>query len=301
MLLKQFKTKFKKFWNTDNSKLSLLRDVFVALAFVFIIIGSLWIYTGQWFATPMVAIESGSMMHRDEPYGRYGTIDAGDMVLLVKVDSLDDIVPLAEKDDNNYYYGNYGDVIVYQPLGDEHETPIIHRAMCWVEVEFVNGQKTYTIEEYGIINHPANQPLYAPELGIRSLSRPHNGAVTVNWSHSGFITKGDNPDSNPTCDQIGGLCDEPVKLEWVTGKARMELPWIGTINLLFNDITGGQSTVGNVPSDSITCLIILITVLVSIPVGLDVYSYYQEKNQKKPEEKEIKTYYKDEQDQKPKQ
>ena len=46
---------------------------------------------------------------------------------------------------------------------------------------------------------------------------------------------------------------------------------------VFNDILGGKNTVGNVPSDSIVCLILLIVVLISIPISLDLYSYYKEK------------------------
>jgi hypothetical protein len=66
-------------------------------------------------------------------------------------------------------------------------------------------------------------------------------------------------------------------MSWISGKARGELPWIGTLNLLFNDITGGKNTLGNVPGDSLTCLVLLIFVLISIPISLDLYSYYKEK------------------------
>jgi len=74
-------------------------------------------------------------------------------------------------------------------------------------------------------------------------------------------------------------------VEWISGKARGELPWIGTINLFFNDLMGGTNTVGNVPGDCLICLFILIGVLVSIPVSMDVYAYYKEKKSKKEEEK----------------
>ncbi len=68
-------------------------------------------------------------------------------------------------------------------------------------------------------------------------------------------------------------------------KARSELPWIGTINLLFNDlVTGGfwseseEITVYNVPSDCIICLVVLIAALISIPISLDAYDYYKKKS-----------------------
>jgi signal peptidase len=275
-ILKKVKEKFLKFWRSDNSKISLIRDIFVALLLVLIILTVLWAYTGQWFGAPMVAIESGSMMHENEPFGRIGTIDAGDMVLLVKVNSLSDVVTQGAKDSNNFYYGDYGDVIIYRPYGDENLDQIIHRAMCWVE--YNEDSETYTVKEYGLYNVSS---VTIPRLGLNKWVHPtvgHNGEPIT--PHSGYITEGDNNDYS---DQVGGICDQPIKLEWISGKARGELPWIGTLNLLFNDITGGKNTVGNVPSDSIICLIILIIVLISIPISLDLYSYYKEKKEKKEE------------------
>jgi len=221
----------------------------------------------------MVAIESGSMEHPDPPFGRLGTIDAGDMVLLVKVNSKDDIVTYKSaytaEDQNHFFYGEYGDVIVYRKYGDPDDDQIIHRAMCWLEYHEDYG--TYTVENYGIINETA---VTIKELGLQGY-KP---------THSGFITKGDNPVTNKQCDQAGGICTEPIKLEWISGKARSELPWIGTINLFFNDLVDGsfwdeheETTVYNVPSDSVTCFIILVAVLISIPVALDLYDYYRPK------------------------
>ena len=277
--LKDFKDLFLRFWHSDNEKISLIRDIVVALLVVLIILMALWAYTGQWFAAPMVAIESGSMMHEDEPFGRLGTIDAGDMVLLVKVNGRDDIVTRggdfsgakAQGEGGLQTYSEYGDVIVYKKYGRSDEDQIIHRARCWIEYNETYG--TYTVEEYGLYNKTS---VTIGELGL----------MKYKPSHSGFITQGDNPITNNRCDQAGGICSEPIRPEWITGKARSELPWIGTINLLFNDlITGGfwdeseEITVYNVPSDCITCLVVLIVVLISIPISLDVYDYYRRKSQ----------------------
>lgn len=265
---KKFKEKFLKFWRTDNGKISLIRDVMIALILVLIILTALWAYTGQWFGAPMVAIESGSMMHENEPFGRIGTIDAGDMVFLVKVNSRSDVVTKAARDSNNYHYGDYGDVIIYRPYGDENEDQIIHRAIYWVEYHEESG--TYSVE-----GNPDNQNvklINIPEIGLESYVPEH--------PHSGFITKGDNPRTNTECDQVSReICLDLIKVEWISGKARGELPWIGTLNLLFNDIVGGKNTVSNVPTDSIICLILLIVILISIPISLDLYSYYKEKKE----------------------
>ena len=261
---KKVKDKIIYFWKTENSKISIVRDILIAFLLVLIILTALWTYTGQWFGAPMVAIESGSMMHLDEPYGRIGTIDAGDMVLLVKVSKRSELSTYIQKDPDNYHYSKYGDVIVYRPYGDTERDQIIHRAMCWVEYNEEYG--TYTVEGYGVENETS---ITIPELGLRKYVVPNN-------PHSGFLTKGDNPVTNDRADQApGGICNEPIKMEWVSGKARGELPWIGTLNLLFNDIIGGKNTIGNVPSDSISCLIILLEFLIFIPISLDARSHYR--------------------------
>ncbi len=266
----KFTDKLSRFWKSENETVSFVRDIFVAVAVVLVILTLLWGYTGQWFGAPMVAIESGSMMHLDEPFGRVGTIDAGDMVLLVKVNGYEDIVPQkdAENEDEFQTYGKYGDVIIYRKYGRTDEDQIIHRAMCWVDF---NEDDTYTIASYDLYNVSS---ITIPELGLHKYMP----------SHSGYITKGDNPVTNDRSDQAGGICSEPIKLSWVTGKARGELPWIGTVNLLFNDIINGafwsgsvEATVYNVPQDSMICLVLLIVVLISIPVSMDVYEWSKKK------------------------
>ncbi len=287
--INEFKNIFLRFWHSENNKVSLARDVIVAFLFVFIILLALWGYTGQWFGAPLVAIESGSMQHLNEPYGRIGTINAGDMVLLVKVNNKDDVTPYSVS--NYYNYGKKGDVVIYHPDGNKNVDQIIHRAMCWIEVEIEGFNTFYTIEEYGIFRQNASEPLYLPECGIWNSAS--NSSVTFDgkteqryhyqkFTHSGFITKGDNPVTNRECDQIGGISNQLVKIEWISGKASCELPWIGTINLLFNDLTtDGKDTVGNVPQDCLTCFVIVIIILVSIPISLDIYGYIQEKKRKK--------------------
>ena len=275
MDIKFIKIIFKNFWRSDNEKISIIRDIIVAFLVVFILLMILWSYTGQWLGAPMVAIESGSMMHLDEGFGRVGFIDAGDMVLLVKVNEKNDILTrgsnLGGEKANGLggfqTYGDYGDVIIYKKYGKTNEDQIIHRAICWIDY---NEDKTYTVKEYGI--EDVNS-ITINELGLNNY-RP---------SHSGFITQGDNPKTNDRCDQAGGICSEPIKTEWITGKARFELPCIGTINLLFNDIISGsfwnnnEITVFNVPTDSIICLVILLIIIISIPIILDIYDYKKNK------------------------
>jgi len=271
----RIKEVFLRFWRSEDEKISVIRDVFVALLAVFIVLLLLWTYTGQWFAAPMVAIESGSMEHPNSPFGRLGTIDAGDMVLVQKIYTRDDIVVHggkfggAEKiqDPNYFFYGDWGDVIIYRPLGRNDTSQIIHRAMCWVDVKYYDGVKTYTIEEYGIYNQTS---LTIPELGLYN-DEP-------NWVHSGYITMGDH---NGIIDQETEICPQPIKLSWISGKARLEIPWIGTINLFFEDILHGKNTVGNVHPDCLTCLAIVIAILISIPIVLDINDYLKQKKERR--------------------
>ena len=266
---------WKRFWHTKNSTVALVRDVLVALIVVLLILIILWSYTGQWFAAPMVAIESGSMEHPNPPFGRLGTIDAGDMVLVQKITVPSDAYPPrdiiphggpvagAEAEHGWQTYGNYGDVVIYKPLGDNNVSQIIHRSMCWVNVSFHNGHYVYTIPDYGVYNQTR---LDIPELGIDGRD--------PGWTHSGFITKGD---ANEICDQISNICPQPVLPSWISGKARGEIPWIGTINLFFEDILHGKDTVKNVHEDSLICLGIVLSILISIPVILDVNDYLKKK------------------------
>jgi signal peptidase len=260
----------RRFWHTESSSVALVRDVLVALVAVLIILTALWAYTGQWFGAPMVAIESGSMEHVNPPFGRLGTIDAGDMVLVQKVSSVNDIIPHggpvhgAEAEHGWRTYGDYGDVIIYKPLGSNDVSQIIHRAMCWVDVyPHLNGRTTYTIRDYGVYNATT---LTIPELGLDNQN--------PQWTHSGFLTKGDH---NDEIDEITTICPQPVEFSWISGKARGEIPWIGTINLFFEDILHGKNTMRYVHTDSLICLGIVLAILISIPIILDVHDYLRKK------------------------
>ena len=93
-----------------------------------------------------------------------------------------------------------------------------------------------------------------------------------------FTTKGDN---NNVIDQTSDICPQPIKLELISGKARLEIHWLGTINLFFEDIVSGKNTVSNVHEDCLISLGIVIAILVSIPIILDVKDYLKERKNKK--------------------
>ena len=211
-----------------------VKDVGIAVGSVIIVFLLTFAYSGNW--PPMVVIESGSMEHDDNPlypeprYSHLGIIDTGDLVIVKQAEKKDIVTYLGGKKTDYKKYGDYGDVIVYYKNGIETYngqpvTPVIHRAMAWVEVvDKENG--TYYIPEidtyfYGKIE--------LTEIGLGG------GASIKNLQNSGYITKGDST-GNPHPDQlthydITGASVQPVDPDWIVGMAKGELPWFGLIKL----------------------------------------------------------------------
>ncbi len=226
------------------------RELGSALAVVSAVFMLTWAYTGNW--PPMVVIESGSMEHDDNPlypepgFTHIGAIDTGDLVLVKSAERSDIVTYLAGKQQGYERYGDYGDVIIYYKNGlrgvcsagaslDEAEcnrqdgewtpaTPVIHRAMAWVEVRD-NG--SYYLPEVDM--EFANGTLVLAEIGLPP------GAPLTGITQSGYITKGDStgnrhPDQLTHHDLLGQSV-QPVQPGDIVGMARGELPWFGLIKL----------------------------------------------------------------------
>ncbi len=229
------------------------RELGSALLVVSAVFMLTWVYTGNW--PPMVVIESGSMEHDDNPlypepgFTHIGAIDTGDLVLVKSAERSDIVTYLAGKQQGYERYGDYGDVIIYYKNGlrgvcsagaslDEAEcnrqdgewtpaTPVIHRAMAWVEVRD-NG--SYYLPEVDM--EFANGKLVLAEIGLPP------GAPLTEITQSGYITKGDSvgnrhPDQLTHRDLLGQQVQpvQPVRPEDIVGMARGELPWFGLIKL----------------------------------------------------------------------
>jgi signal peptidase len=231
-------------------------ELLLFLLFLFSLVGGLWLYSGQPFprSSPLAVVESGSMTHTETFFGRIGTIDPGDIIIVKKSEQ---IKTWAEEKnlEGVKRYGDWGDVVVYYPNGDRSATPIIHRAYCWVEV----SENSYQINSFGIENEN--------EVTIREL-----GLHNYRPLHSGFITKGDN---NPFPDQSSGICSQPVKLSWIIGKAQGEIPWIGLLKLIIWGNPGYVSSdwikIGNAlaPLDQWICFFLFFAIIIGVPTCLD--------------------------------
>lgn len=140
----------------------------------------------------VVTIESESMVPN---------MNVGDLVLVVDEDRFGSLVTWSEgQRTGDPSFGDYGNVIVYRPNGVDTVHPIIHRAMTYVD--------TAAVMESGLAQYYEDP-------------------------HGGYITKGDN---NPSIDQgnlrISGVgVVEPVKKEWIVGKALVAVPLIGYLPL----------------------------------------------------------------------
>ncbi|WP_417936016.1 S26 family signal peptidase [Haloarcula saliterrae] len=169
----------------------------------------LFTVSGVW--PPLVAIESPSM----DPH-----IEKGDLVFVMEEERFAGenarrgVVTAAAAEESGYVrFEQPGDVIVYEPDGDTRRTPIIHRAMFYVE----NGTNWYNRADPDHIGGADN-------CGELANCPVENGG--------GFITKGDN---NNQYDQVGDSpISEPVKPRWVIGTAEYRVPLLGEIRLSWN-------------------------------------------------------------------
>jgi len=189
------KEKIISFWHSEAQIPSAVREIVSVLVTVGVIVAILLIACGTWPA--IVTIESESMV----PH-----MNVGDLVLVVASDRYGALQSMEEGNVSGYEkFGMPGDVIIYKPNGNTVLHPIIHRAIRWVEageqIPVSVGTKT------GVYTAP----------------------------NAGYITKGDN---NPVFDQIGwsnyrgtGEPIDPVKKEWIIGKAMYSIPIIGYLPL----------------------------------------------------------------------
>lgn len=182
-------------------------DLVSSVGIVVVIGLLLFAASGIW--PPMVAVESGSM----EP-----VLERGDLVYVMESDRFPGagaqgdtgVVTQAMGERTGYQkFDGYGDVIVFEPNGNNKSTPVIHRAMLYVE----EGENW--VED-------AN-PAYL--RGEDSCSDFDNSICPA--PYDGFITKGDD---NAGYDQVTGI-SSPVKSEWVIGTAEMYVPYLGQIRL----------------------------------------------------------------------
>lgn len=125
----------------------------------------------------------------------------GDIIFIKNIDRVNLVTSEEAMNGNSSHmsFGGGGDVILYYPYGQKGVTPIIHRAMYHVS---------------------AGEPMW------------QNGPLAP---YDGYITKGDNPETNKYYDQMSSISyNMPVKDEWIIGVAKYRIPYAGYLRLLFS-------------------------------------------------------------------
>jgi signal peptidase len=284
--------------STRGQLMSLMRDVVTALVVVVIVLLSLWTYGGRW--PPMVVVESESMQHSNT-YSSVGVIDTGDLTFVRTLQRSHGVVPWVQGEKDGYSrHGGYGDVIVYHKNGLTSVTPIIHRAIVWIEWNAsAQGYDVPSMGLGGVRGGFTIRDLPSYNTGERedidlwvNVSVIINNFKTVSGRtpHSGYLTKGDH---NREIDQVSlpawtslgtppvGLTRlvEPVEKGWIVGVARGELPWFGLIKLWVNGQTGQRS----MPSNSGPDLGLTVALLLFVPMLFDVVA--AELRRRRPKER----------------
>ena len=172
---------------SKDPRINLIRDIVIIFAIVLGVGSALFAVSGTWPA--MVAVESQSMVPN---------LNVNDLVFVVEENRYGGLMTAVEaKQAGTTSFGEYGDVIIYRPNGMTGVTPIIHRAMTWINAS--------TAEQAGFTGEAA---------------------------HAGYITKGDNNeafDQDAVFPNYGRM--QPVKEEWIVGKALFTLPMLGFVPL----------------------------------------------------------------------
>jgi signal peptidase len=204
---------------TDDERVAYVRELLGSVLAVVMVGVVLFAVSGVW--PPMVAIESGSM----DP-----NLQRGDLVFVMEehrfpgpgahvADEPTGVVPNSVGAQPGGYtkFGAGGDVIVYERDGNGAGTPVIHRAMFWVN-ESENWYDKANPDYLGSASDCEE---------LRNCPAPH----------AGFVTKGDNDATNPNYDQVAGISG-PVRPDWVVGTAELRIPKLGCIRLVASGQAG---------------------------------------------------------------
>ncbi len=248
--------------DTKDGAIETIKEILISVLIVAIIFGGLYAYSGVW--PPIVVIESGSMQHGNDSH--IGTIDTGDIVVVKKVYSPDDIQTYIEGRLHGYKtYGNYGDVIIYDYNGNS----IIHRAIAYLQW----ASNHWTIRGLDMHHLPNWIHVDSSLLTIYNVSAKPNDMIMIHLDKlnhkvvgdEGFITMGDHnlEEFGPSAyDQNGAdgylpICPKLVNFNMIEGVARGELPWFGAIKLYLT----GTNTNQIPPSTNLWLAVSLITII----------------------------------------
>jgi len=254
----------------------------VGILAICIIGGYAGIHAASGLDSPLSVVMSYSMQH-DNSQSQIGVIDTGD-VMVIQDPSKATIQSYIEGLSTGYKtFGDYGSVIIY----DREKTdsnPVIHRAIVFL---VYNNNGTWSA--------PSLQNYKAWECTGSSDYRSLSGTLTftdITQSHKrvsinldslgkcdGYLTMGDNPESNIYFDQSVGIISHPVRTDDIRSVALFELPWLGIIKVYMTlDKRGNLDHVPN----SIFSIIMLFVMVFALIYCCDIF--HQKKELKRNQE-----------------
>ena len=267
---------------------SRLMPYIIAPVIFILVIGGIFAYSGVW--PPMVVIESKSMQHADT--SSIGVIDTGDIVVVKSVGSDDEVVTYLEGvATGRSTYSEAGEVVIYYKSG--MSKPIIHRAICDLEYNATGGG--FDIPElaevpasmWSVPNGPniwwnLKDTVELYDVGFLGVTVIIDLGAMLDYMsspaysgepHGGLITMGDNNYYTGSNGTLLGKYDqrwisagrEPIKSEWIVGRASGELPWFGLIKLY---ATG--SAPDYTPENSKVNLVVSLGLIIGLPIAVDV-------------------------------
>jgi signal peptidase len=241
------------FRTSENKGIAFAREILWVVAVVAGIALVLYLVSGTWPA--VVTIESESMV----PH-----MNVGDLVFVVDADRYGELQTWETGRNSGYMkFDDYGDVLIYAPNGAQASLipglgggvhPIIHRGMGTtaegtgipVYYYFYMGQSspsrylpvtetdnTWILDD-GTVVARIEKGLIIPE---KNNITPEDGYIIISdqmAKNGGYLTKGDN---NVRSDQGSYLSMmelgviQPVRPEWIVGKALFAIPLLGYIPL----------------------------------------------------------------------
>jgi signal peptidase len=227
------------------------------IIFVVVVVGGISILSqlalGLW--TPMVAVESGSMVPN---------LNIGD-IIVVQGASRTEVIPWDVAEKSNYTtFNKPGDVILYRPYGkaspnlldqltmllgispgEDKATPIIHRALRYVKAGEPMWEKGPAAPFAGYITKGDHNEVIDQMAGQiygeanMSYIQSHRNEIR-DVGNDVYIDKGTGlliyKTLNGTYVGEGISYLTPVKEEWVIGVARAKIPLVGYVRLLPNII-----------------------------------------------------------------
>ncbi len=252
--------------------------VLIAAFFIAIAGGYAYINATSGLDSPLSVIMSSSMQH-DNDESELGVIDTGDVMIIKSPTKLDSIQSYIEGIQTGYKtFGDYGNVIIYE-RGDD-VNPCIHRAIVWINY---NGDNTWSIPS--LANYEGSWHTNNGSTNINALSgiltfekiTQSEKTVSINLDsigkQSGYLTMGDNPQSNTYFDQSAGIINHPVGTDEIRAVAMYEIPWMGIIKVYMTE--DKKSNLSHVPN-SIYSLAMLFIVIFGLIYCCDIYHVRKE-------------------------